>query len=84
MLGFPAVTLRDAIERPEALDTGGIIVTGLEPDDAVDSVRMTLKQHDVGGAAKVPEDYLVSDSSRRVLNLVRSTATTHNRRAGVR
>ena len=31
MLGFPAVTLRDSIERPEALDTGGIIMTGLDP-----------------------------------------------------
>ena len=29
ILGFPAVTLRDSIERPEALDTGGIMMTGL-------------------------------------------------------
>ena len=31
LLGFPAVTLRDSIERPEALDTGGIMMTGLDP-----------------------------------------------------
>jgi UDP-N-acetylglucosamine 2-epimerase len=30
LLGFPAMTLRDSIERPEALDTGGIIMTGLD------------------------------------------------------
>ena len=27
LLGFPAVTLRDSIERPEALDTGEIAVS---------------------------------------------------------
>jgi len=31
LLGFLAVTLRDSIERPEALDTGAIIMTGLDP-----------------------------------------------------
>ena len=31
ILGFPAVTLRDSIERPEALDAGSIIMTGLDP-----------------------------------------------------
>src|SRR5699024_1437467 len=46
ILGFPAVTLRDAIERPEALDVGAIITTGLSPDDVVDSVRMTIRQHE--------------------------------------
>ena len=33
ILGFPAVTLRDSIERPEALDTGSILMSGLDPDD---------------------------------------------------
>ncbi len=30
ILGFPAITLRDSIERPEALDSGSIIMTGLD------------------------------------------------------
>ena len=32
ILGFPAVTLRSSIERPEALDTGAITMTDLDPD----------------------------------------------------
>ncbi|HZK04753.1 MAG TPA: UDP-N-acetylglucosamine 2-epimerase (non-hydrolyzing) [Actinomycetaceae bacterium] len=84
MLGFPAVTIRDAIERPEAIDTGGIITTGLAPADVVDSVRITIAQHRQSGGADSPADYHVSDSSRRVLNLVRSTATTHHARTGIR
>ena len=38
ILGFPAVTLRDSIERPEALDAGAIMMTGLDADDVVAAV----------------------------------------------
>ena len=84
MLGFPAVTMRDAIERPEAIDTGGIITTGLTPADVVDGVRITVAQHVSSGGAEAPVDYQVADSSRRVLNFIRSSATTHRARAGIR
>ena len=84
MLGFPAVTMRDAIERPEAIDTGGIITTGLAPADVVDAVRITIAQHQKHGHPAIPVDYLIADSSRRVLNVVRSTAATHHARVGPR
>ncbi|GAA4892319.1 UDP-N-acetylglucosamine 2-epimerase (non-hydrolyzing) [Tessaracoccus lubricantis] len=84
MLGFPAVTVRDAIERPEAIDTGGIITTGLSANDVVDAVRITITQHHAIGASRTPKDYQVLDSSRRVLNLIRSTASNHHMRSGIR
>lgn len=84
MLGFPAVTLRDAIERPEAIDTGAIIATGLEPDDVVDAVRMTTKDHAAYGPPTLPTDYAIPDSSRRVVNYIRSMAGTHHLRQGIR
>lgn len=84
MLGFPAVTLRDAIERPEALDSGGIITTGLAVEDVVDAVKITIAEHSNNGPVAVPTDYAIGDSSRRVLNYIRSTANTHSVRAGIR
>jgi len=84
MLGFPAVTLRDAIERPEAIDTGAIITSGLSAEGVVDAVRITVAQHANHGAPTLPHDYTVSDSSRRVINLIRSTAGTHHMRLGLR
>lgn len=84
MLGFPAVTIRDAIERPEAIDTGAIIASGLDPADVVNAVAITLRQHESEGLVMTPNDYTITDSSRRVLNFIRSTATTHHMRAGVR
>lgn len=84
ILGFPAVTIRDAIERPEAVDVGGIITTGLHPDDVVDAVRVTLWQHAHHPPVTAPAEYSVTDTSRRVLNVIRSTAATHHQRWGIR
>lgn len=84
ILQFPAITLRDAIERPEAVDTGAIIVTGLNLDDVVDAVRITICQFETDGPTTIPQDYQITDSSRRVVNFVRSHAATHHLRHGIR
>lgn len=38
---FPAITLRDAIERPEAID-GGAIITAVEKDSVLDAIEHAL------------------------------------------
>lgn len=84
ILGFPAVTMRDAIERPEAVDAGGIVLSGVEPGVVVDAVRIALDAaaRDVG--RQVPAEYTVTDTSWRALTFIRSTAATHHARAGIR
>src|SRR6478735_3861531 len=42
ILGFAAITLRDSIERPEALDTGSIMMTGLDARDVVCAVEIAM------------------------------------------
>jgi UDP-N-acetylglucosamine 2-epimerase len=84
ILGFPAVTLRDAIERPEALDTGSIITAGVDPDSVLDSARMAMELFNRSGAAGAPRDYGVTDTSRRVVSFIRSTAASHHERTGIR
>jgi UDP-N-acetylglucosamine 2-epimerase len=84
ILGFPAVSLRDAIERPEAIDTGVTITTGVEKDVILDAVAMCLDEFRSEGPAAVPAEYEIRDTSRRVVNFIRSTAGTHHRRAGIR
>lgn len=84
MLGFPAVTLRDAIERPESVDTGSIILAGINPDAVLGAVAATLSQWDDEGRPAIPEDYQIPDTSRRTLNFILSTARTHHARTGVR
>lgn len=84
ILNFPAVTLRSFIERPESLDTGGIITTGLGADAIADSLDMTLRQYESDGPPSVPWEYSVGDTSRRVVNFIRSTVHSHRARLGYR
>jgi UDP-N-acetylglucosamine 2-epimerase (non-hydrolysing) len=71
ILGFPAVTMRDSIERPEALDAGSIMTSGLNPDDLVRNVLEATREP-VG--LSVPAGYEVVDTSRRSTRFVLSMA----------
>jgi UDP-N-acetylglucosamine 2-epimerase len=84
LLGFPAVSLRDAIERPEAIDTGVTITVGVVSETILDAVAMTLRQFQEDGPASVPTEYQIDDTSRRVVSFIRSTATTHHERTAIR
>jgi UDP-N-acetyl-L-fucosamine synthase len=82
ILGFPAITLRDSIERPEALDAGTVIMTGLDPDDVRRAVGIALADGPV--TSSLPTGYEVSDSSNRVVRFILSTAGRHHAWSGIR
>jgi UDP-N-acetylglucosamine 2-epimerase (non-hydrolysing) len=42
IIGFPAVSLRDSIERPESLDSGAMILAGLDPANLVRAINMVV------------------------------------------
>ncbi|WP_299126531.1 UDP-N-acetylglucosamine 2-epimerase (non-hydrolyzing) [uncultured Alcanivorax sp.] len=76
ILDFPAVTLRRSIERPEALDTGSIALTGLDKEVLIDGVRIATASRDIfsGTARETPEAYKVRNVSERVVRLITGTA----------
>ncbi|MCK2035910.1 UDP-N-acetylglucosamine 2-epimerase (non-hydrolyzing) [Microbacterium sp. SSW1-49] len=80
LLGFPAVTLRDFIERPESVDTGAIITAGIEPARVLAAVRVVLAQK---RNAHTPEDYQIDDAAQRVVNFIHGTVPSHRRRLGL-
>jgi UDP-N-acetylglucosamine 2-epimerase (non-hydrolysing) len=88
ILGFPAVTPRDAIERPEALDVGCIIMTGLDQATilaAVDAAkRMFADRQTMGIAQPTPADYSIANTSERVVSLILGTARLSNSWDGIR
>ena len=45
MLDFPAVTIRNSMERPEAIDAGSIILTGVIPEIVLDAVQLAIDEH---------------------------------------
>lgn len=83
LLGFPAVTPREAIERPEAMDTGGIVVTGLDPANLVRGVAWVTSL-ERGDARRIPADYAITNVSERVVSLIMGTARLSNAWDGIR
>lgn len=86
ILGFPAVTLRDSIERPEALDTGGIMMTGLDTRDVMAALRLVMADMNTRGSVSksTPADYLITDTSDRTVKAILSTARRSNAWSGRR
>ena len=83
ILGFAAVTLRDSVERPEALDSGSILMTGLDPAGVVEAATVAVSQTATDGTP-CPADYRIDDTSRRVVDFILSTVRRHHDWAGVR
>lgn len=83
ILGFPAVTIRNASERPEGLDVGSIILTGLSSDAIHRAIRLAVGEWDAGYRASVPPEYQVDDCSQRVVRLIVGLAGLHRRWANV-
>ena len=44
IMGFPAITFRNSMERPEALDAGSIIITGFDIDIIMTSIDIIINQ----------------------------------------
>jgi len=84
MLNFPAITVRNAIERPEAMDTGSIIVTGLDPETVVNAVKMQTSGHILSKPVVIPDDYKVENTSQRVVKLILGTAKLSNLWNGIK
>ena len=83
ILDFAAVTLRMAIERPEALDKGSIVLTGLNPDILLNSIEIAVLEYGQYSSREIPEEYKVQNTSLRVLKLIIGTAKLTNRWRGL-
>jgi UDP-N-acetylglucosamine 2-epimerase (non-hydrolysing) len=83
ILSFPAITLRRSMERPEAMDTGTIILTGFDQDTVLSSIELVVSEHEAGNYRQIPVDYRVENTSMRVLKLILGTARLSNSWHGI-
>ena len=74
ILNFPAITIRNAIERPEAMDAGTIIMTGLEPEVIVSAIKMQISEDNKKMPRRIPLDYEIENISYRVVKLIMGTS----------
>ena len=75
--------IRNALERPEAMDTGSIIITGLDSEIIAAAVAQVVGDFEEGRSAPVPTDYTIANTSQRVVRLILGTARLSHRWHGL-
>ena len=71
LLGFAAVMLREAHERPEGQDEGTVIMAGTRPERILEAVKVATERFARAGRTwKVAPDYDVDDVASIVVNAI--------------
>jgi len=80
ILNFPAITIRQAHERPEGMDEGTLIMSGLESKRILESIQIVTSHHDRSiRKFKLVGDYDVDNFSFKILRIVLSYIDYINR-----
>lgn len=74
LLGFPAITVRQAHERPEGMDEGVLIMTGLDKDTILDSIKVVTAQR-----MPIVGDYNADHVAQKVVRIILSYTGYVNR-----
>lgn len=76
LMGFPAITVRQAHERPEGMDEGTLIMSGVDEKDILDSIKIVTEQKE---KMRVVQDYDVDYISYKVVRIIMSYTEYINR-----
>jgi len=77
ILNYPAITVRNSMERPEALEAGSIIMTGFDKEIVLNAIKQSQKT--AGNQNKsIPYEYKIENVSQRVYNLLLGTCRLSN------
>lgn len=80
LLNLPAITIRNAHERPEGMDEGTLIMTGLKKERVLDAVSVVIAQHKKTPRVISPvRDYEGGAVSKQLLRIVMSYVDYINR-----
>jgi UDP-N-acetylglucosamine 2-epimerase (non-hydrolysing) len=80
ILNFPAIIIRQAHERPEGMDEGTLIMSGLTWDRVIQSIDiMTTNNNSEKRKIKIVSDYDTNNVSKKVLHIIMSYTDYINR-----
>ena len=80
IVGFPAITARNTHERPEGMDTGVLVMTGIDAGTMIDGINIACKHFDNQASRSIPLSYQDLDVSWRVVKLIQSYTGYVNRK----
>jgi len=67
ILGVPNITIRDVTERPETLECGSNILSGVEPDSVLSAVHLVTTK---GRGWQLPQEYLAPAVAETVCRIL--------------
>ena len=79
LLKIPAVTIRQAHERPEGMDEGTVIMTGLNPDNVIRAIQVSRNHFEDTVPFEAVQDYVVESVSKKVVKIILSYTGYINR-----
>lgn len=80
ILSFPAITIRNAHERPEGMDEGTLIMSGLNSKRVLEAIKISVGQfQEEKKPFKVISDYNVNNVSKKVVKIIQSYTDYVNR-----
>jgi UDP-N-acetylglucosamine 2-epimerase (non-hydrolysing) len=80
IVGFPAITARDTHERPEGMDVGVLVMTGINAQNMLDGIAVSRQHLEDQAVRNVPASYQDIDVSWRVAKLIQSYTEYINRK----
>jgi len=78
ILGFPAITIRQAHERPEGMDEGTLIMAGLKSEDILNAIDVMTEQSEEQ-TMNIVKDYDTNTVSKKVVRIIFSYIDYINR-----
>jgi UDP-N-acetylglucosamine 2-epimerase (non-hydrolysing) len=78
ILGFAAITIRQAHERPEGMDESTLIMSGLAPDRVLRSMEVVIA-HRQQAEFRLPPDYDVDNVAKKIIRIILSYTDYVNR-----
>jgi len=80
ILNFPAITVRQAHERPEGMDEGTLIMSGLKSDDILSAINIVTQQWEENpNVTHLVSDYNSDNVSKKVVRIIVSYIEYVNR-----
>jgi len=79
ILKFPAVTLRQAHERPEGMDEGTLIMSEINFENIINAINIVTTQYENGFRVRTVLDYDVDNVSKKVVRIIISYIDYVNR-----
>ena len=76
---FPAVAIRTSTERPEALDKGNFILSGISEKEVLQAVEVAIRMNRNGDFGIPVPDYMDTNVSDKVVKLIQSYTGIINR-----